>query len=91
MIKVKLQHWGLSDHDYLDTFENILHVRNEILNCIIFLVYSKAGAITMATDKYCRYLATGDGDGFVKVWNITEYCLNIIDRTPLTKQPREQV
>lgn len=61
-----------------------------MLNCIKFLYIRKAGAITMATDKDCRYLATGDGDGFVKVWNITEYCLNIIDRSPLTKQPREQ-
>lgn len=44
----------------------------------------------MATDKYSRYLATGDGDGFVKVWNITEYCHKIIDKPPLTKQPRKQ-
>jgi WD40 repeat protein len=49
-----------------------------------------AGAITMAVDAYYRYLATGDGDGFVKVWNISEYCLNISgDEPPLSKQPRE--
>ncbi len=24
-----------------------------------------------------KYIATGDVNGIVKVWNITEYCLNI--------------
>jgi hypothetical protein len=49
-----------------------------------------AGAITMAIDEYSRYLATGDGDGFVKVWNISEYCVSTsVDEPPLTKQPRE--
>ncbi|CAB4027277.1 WD repeat-containing 49-like, partial [Paramuricea clavata] len=53
-----------------------------------FIAHEQAGAITMAVDAYYRYLATGDGDGFVKVWNISEYCLNISgDEPPLTKQP----
>lgn len=44
----------------------------------------------MAVDECCRYLATGDGDGFVKVWNISEYCFHIVeDESPVTKQPRK--
>ena len=46
-----------------------------------------AGAITMTVDQHSRYLVTGDCDGFVKVWNISEYCLQP-DDPPLTKQPR---
>lgn len=43
----------------------------------------------MTVDRDCRYLATGDGDGFVKVWNISDYCVDIdSDEQPLAKQPR---
>ena len=30
----------------------------------------------MAVDAQNRYLATGDVDGTVKVWDIREYCLH---------------
>lgn len=28
----------------------------------------------MAMDSKCRYLATGDVDGTVKIWDIRDYC-----------------
>ncbi|KAM9190042.1 cilia- and flagella-associated protein 337 isoform 1-T1 [Dugong dugon] len=41
-----------------------------------FLAHSGAGSIIMSIDKLNRYLVTGDLDGWVKVWNIEDYCLN---------------
>lgn len=44
----------------------------------------------MAVDQLCRYLATGDGDGLVKVWNISEYCTQMSDEPPVTEMPRKR-
>ncbi|XP_004424832.2 PREDICTED: WD repeat-containing protein 49 [Ceratotherium simum simum] len=41
-----------------------------------FLAHSGVGPIIMSIDKLNRYLATGDPDGWLKIWNIEEYCLN---------------
>ncbi|KAM6160761.1 cilia- and flagella-associated protein 337 [Erethizon dorsatum] len=41
-----------------------------------FLAHSGVGSITMAADKFNRYLTTGDLDGCLKIWNIEEYCLD---------------
>ncbi|XP_036303586.1 WD repeat-containing protein 49 [Pipistrellus kuhlii] len=41
-----------------------------------FLAHSGVASIIMATDKLNRYLATGDLDGCLKIWNIEEYCLH---------------
>ncbi|KAM6223901.1 cilia- and flagella-associated protein 337 [Rhynchocyon petersi] len=41
-----------------------------------FLAHSGVGSIIMATDELNRYLVTGDLDGWLKIWNIEEYCLN---------------
>nr|XP_036859581.1 WD repeat-containing protein 49 [Manis javanica] len=61
-----------------------------------FLAHSGGGSIIMSTDKSNRYLATGDLDGWLKIWNIEEYCLNsseskIIQAPPLIRslQPHE--
>ncbi|KAI5132083.1 Wd Repeat-Containing Protein 49 [Manis pentadactyla] len=61
-----------------------------------FLAHSGVGSIIMSTDKSNRYLATGDLDGWLKIWNIEEYCLNsseskIIQAPPLIRslQPHE--
>lgn len=35
-----------------------------------FLAHSGVGSIIMATNKLNRYLATGDLDGWLKIWNI---------------------
>lgn len=40
------------------------------------LNYLVAGSIIMAIDAQNRYLATGDVDGSIKVWDIKEYCLH---------------
>ena len=44
----------------------------------------------MATDKKNRYMATGDVDGVIKVWDITEYCVtagdDVINTSPRKSQ-----
>ncbi|XP_036902494.1 WD repeat-containing protein 49 isoform X1 [Sturnira hondurensis] len=51
-----------------------------------FLAHSEGGSIIMATDKWNRYLTTGDLDGWLNIWNIEEYCLhsseNKVTQTP---------
>nr|XP_051674713.1 WD repeat-containing protein 49 isoform X1 [Oryctolagus cuniculus] len=61
-----------------------------------FLAHSGAGSIIMSTDKLNRYLTTGDLNGWLKIWNIQEYCLNsskkrITQAPPLLRsfQPHE--
>ncbi|XP_016071182.1 PREDICTED: WD repeat-containing protein 49 [Miniopterus natalensis] len=51
-----------------------------------FLAHSGVGPIIMATDKLNRYLATGDLDGWLKIWNIEEYCLNS-SKSKVTQAP----
>ncbi|CAG2253721.1 WD repeat-containing protein 49 [Mytilus edulis] len=41
-----------------------------------FVAHTHAGSIIMAIDAQNRYLATGDVDGSIKVWDIKEYCLH---------------
>ena len=41
------------------------------------LVFS-AGFLTMTVDDTNSYLVTGDADGVVKVWDITEYCVGTL-------------
>ena len=41
------------------------------------LVFS-AGFLTMTVDDTNSYLVTGDADGVVKVWDITEYCVGTV-------------
>ncbi|XP_073929950.1 cilia- and flagella-associated protein 337 isoform X2 [Castor canadensis] len=51
-----------------------------------FLAHSGAGSIIMSTDKLNRYLTTGDSDGWLKIWNIEEYCLNS-SKNKITETP----
>ncbi|KAB0356881.1 hypothetical protein FD754_001037, partial [Muntiacus muntjak] len=51
-----------------------------------FLAHSGVGSIIMSTDKSNRYLATGDLEGWLKIWNIEEYCLNS-SKNKLTQAP----
>ncbi|CAH8848703.1 unnamed protein product [Trichobilharzia szidati] len=48
-------------------------------SCILvgeFLAHENASSIIMAIDINDEYLATGDVEGTVKIWNIKDYCLN---------------
>ncbi|XP_060027890.1 WD repeat-containing protein 49 isoform X2 [Erinaceus europaeus] len=51
-----------------------------------FSAHSGSGSIIMSADKANRFLATGDADGWLKVWNIEEYCLNP-SKSKLTQVP----
>ncbi|XP_045053607.2 cilia- and flagella-associated protein 337 isoform X3 [Desmodus rotundus] len=51
-----------------------------------FLAHSGVGSIIMATDKWNRYLTTGDLDGRLNVWNIEEYCLDA-GKSKITQTP----
>ncbi|XP_051055191.1 WD repeat-containing protein 49 [Phodopus roborovskii] len=61
-----------------------------------FLAHAGVGSIIMSTDKQNQYLATGDPDGWLKIWNIEGYCTNstgnkITQSPPLLRsfQPHE--
>ncbi|XP_043450904.1 LOW QUALITY PROTEIN: WD repeat-containing protein 49 [Prionailurus bengalensis] len=51
-----------------------------------FLAHDGVGSIIMCTDKSNQYLATGDLDGQLKIWNIEEYCLNS-SKSKITQAP----
>eukprot|EP00073_Rattus_norvegicus_P034770 XP_008759340.1 PREDICTED: WD repeat-containing protein 49 isoform X1 [Rattus norvegicus] len=51
-----------------------------------FLAHAGVGSIVMSTDKLNQYLATGDPDGCLKIWNIEEYCTNSTD-SKVTQTP----
>ncbi|XP_064596054.1 WD repeat-containing protein 49-like isoform X2 [Liolophura sinensis] len=52
-----------------------------------FVAHTHAGSIIMATDKNNHYLVTGDVDGNIKVWDITEYCLHYNEDLVTTLPP----
>lgn len=43
----------------------------------------------MEIDSEDKYLATGDINGLVKVWNIRDYCLDSKDQTELVTAERK--
>lgn len=45
----------------------------------------------MEVDSASKYLATGDVNGIVKVWNIADYCLDIIDFDHLIEDERKEL
>ncbi|ELW64810.1 WD repeat-containing protein 49 [Tupaia chinensis] len=51
-----------------------------------FVAHGGTGPIIMCTDKLNRYLMTGDLDGWLKIWNIEEYCLNS-SKSKITQAP----
>ncbi|XP_027441501.1 WD repeat-containing protein 49 isoform X3 [Zalophus californianus] len=51
-----------------------------------FLAHGGVGSIIMSTDKSNQYLATGDLDGRLKIWDIEEYCLNS-SKSKITQAP----
>ncbi|XP_069848045.1 cilia- and flagella-associated protein 337 isoform X1 [Dipodomys merriami] len=61
-----------------------------------FLAHGGTGSIIMSIDKLNKYLTTGATDGWLKIWNIEEYCLHsskkkITQTPPLIRswQPHE--
>ncbi|XP_031229964.1 WD repeat-containing protein 49 isoform X2 [Mastomys coucha] len=51
-----------------------------------FLAHAGVGSIIMSTDKLNQYLATGDSDGWMKIWDIEEYCTNSTE-SKITQTP----
>ncbi|KAM5291824.1 LOW QUALITY PROTEIN: cilia- and flagella-associated protein 337 [Ctenodactylus gundi] len=51
-----------------------------------FLAHRGAQSILMSTDKLNRYLTTGDLEGWLKIWNIEEYCLDS-SKNKITQPP----
>lgn len=55
-----------------------------------FLAHENAGFLTMTVDETNSYLVTGDADGVIKVWDISEYCIASVTENestpPLLKQ-----
>jgi len=49
------------------------------------VVMLAAGSIVMAVDEAERWLATGDVNGVVKVWDISDYC--VVDNSPIDHCP----
>jgi hypothetical protein len=43
----------------------------------------------MENDSSDKYLATGDVNGIVKIWNISEYCLNTNEFDKLITEERK--
>lgn len=41
----------------------------------------------MAIDKENRYLATGDVDGLIKTWDISQYCMDEQDESDMITEP----
>ncbi|XP_078058415.1 cilia- and flagella-associated protein 337-like isoform X2 [Mustelus asterias] len=52
---------------FWNTFENLLQAE--------FEAHANVASIIMTVDKNSDYLITGDVNGYMKVWNIQEYCL----------------
>ncbi|GAB1287618.1 WD repeat domain 49 [Apodemus speciosus] len=63
---------------FWDTFKKVLLAE--------FLAHAGVGSIIMSTDKLNQYLATGDPDGWLKIWNIEEYCTNSTE-SKITQTP----
>jgi hypothetical protein len=51
----------------------------------------KGSSIIMEIDQSETYLATGDVNGLVKLWNIREYCLNVTEGKAVCTVPGEKV
>ncbi|XP_061490480.1 WD repeat-containing protein 49 [Rhineura floridana] len=51
-----------------------------------FEAHSGVGSIIMTVDQRSQYLVTGDLVGWVKIWNIEDYCL-ILGESVITQQP----
>ena len=41
-----------------------------------FIAHQQVSSVIMEVDESEKYLATGDVNGLVKVWDISQYCLN---------------
>ncbi|XP_034356915.2 cilia- and flagella-associated protein 337 isoform X1 [Arvicanthis niloticus] len=63
---------------FWDTFKKVLLAE--------FLAHSGVRSIIMSTDKLNHYLSTGDPDGWLKIWNIEEYCTNSTE-SKITQTP----
>nr|XP_006816071.1 PREDICTED: WD repeat-containing protein 49-like [Saccoglossus kowalevskii] len=65
---------------------------NTAKNALIgeFVAHQHVSSIIMAVDEQSHVLITGDTEGFVKVWNIQEYCLRSSNEL-ITEPPQMMV
>ncbi|KAM3930625.1 cilia- and flagella-associated protein 337 [Leptodactylus fuscus] len=59
--------------------------RNQLMG--EFQVHEGASFIVMAIDKSNDYLITGDLDGWIKVWDIQEYCMDYSEKKTMEHPP----
>ena len=52
-----------------------------------FIAHEQAGSIIMAIDENNQWLATGDVDGLVKTWDISQYCTAAVTQTVTALPP----
>ena len=56
-----------------------------------FVAHANVGSVMMELeDEAEKYLATGDVHGLVKIWDITEYCLNFDPKLPTITTERNR-
>ncbi|KAJ1087888.1 hypothetical protein NDU88_001047 [Pleurodeles waltl] len=64
-----------------------------IISCQLmaeFSAHSNMGSIIMTIDKRNQYLITADLDGWVKIWNIEEYCIDLSEKKETQPPPLVQ-
>jgi WD repeat-containing protein 49 len=54
-----------------------------------FVASLQVSSIIMEVDQSETYLATGDVNGHVKIWNISDYCIGVNPNAPLTAVGRK--
>ncbi|XP_075426736.1 cilia- and flagella-associated protein 337 isoform X1 [Ascaphus truei] len=52
-----------------------------------FVAHEGAGSIIMTVDKTNQYIITGDLDGWLKVWDIQEYCIDYSETRNIDPPP----
>ncbi|ELU05069.1 hypothetical protein CAPTEDRAFT_229382 [Capitella teleta] len=52
-----------------------------------FTAHSQVGSLVMVVDEHSHWMATGDVDGLIKVWDISQYCMYDSEDSIITTPP----